>query len=56
METQILSREAIHAYLELIELNMRSWRPEVAAWLHSEESTEQLAQLLSIVPCSPTVH
>jgi hypothetical protein len=56
MEAQYLSHEAIHAYLELIELNMRSWRPEVAEWLHSDESAEQLAQLLLAVPCSPTVH
>ena len=56
METQELPRSAIYAYLELIELNMRSWQPEVSAWLHSEESTEALANLLAAVPCSPTVH
>jgi hypothetical protein len=56
MEAQYLSQKAIYAYLELIQLNMRSWRPEVAAWLHSEESAGQLAELLSIVPCSPSIH
>ena len=56
METQYLSREAIDAYLELIQLNLGSWRPEVAEWLHSDDSAEPLAQLLSVVPCSPTLH
>lgn len=56
METQTLHEAEIHAYLELIELNMRSWQPEVSAWLHSEDSAEALARLLAIVPCSPTVH
>jgi hypothetical protein len=56
METQYLSEAAIHAYLELIQLNLGSWRPEIAAWLHSEDSVQPLAELLSIVPCSPTVH
>jgi hypothetical protein len=56
METQDLQQAAIHAYLELIELNMRSWQPEVSAWLHSEDSAESLARLLAAVPCSPTLH
>ena len=56
METQDLHQAAVHAYLELIELNLRSWQPEVSAWLHSEESAAALARLLAIVPCSPTVH
>lgn len=56
MEAQYLSDAAIHAYLELVELNMRSWQPEVSAWLHSDDSAEALSRLLAIVPCSPTVH
>ncbi len=56
MEPQYLSQAAIHAYLELVELNMRSWQPEVAEWLHSDASAEALSQLLAIVPCSPSVH
>jgi hypothetical protein len=56
MEANYLSEAAIHAYLELIELNMRAWRPEVAEWLHSEASAEALGKLLAIVPCSPSVH
>ena len=56
MQQEYLDEAAIHAYLELIELNMRVWRPEVAAWLHSDESAEALGRLLAIVPCSPTVH
>ena len=56
MEQQHLNEQAIHAYLELITLNMRAWRPEVAAWLHSEDGADALGRLLAIVPCSPTVH
>lgn len=56
MEHEYLDEAAVHAYLELIELNMRAWRPEVTAWLHSEESAEALGKLLAIVPCSPAVH
>jgi hypothetical protein len=56
MEAQYLNDAAIHAYLELIELNMGSWRPEISAWLHSGESAAALNQLLALVPCSPTVH
>lgn len=47
---------AIQAYLELLALNMRSWKPEVSAWLHSEASAPALGELLAVVPCSPTIH
>ena len=47
---------AAHAYFELIALNMRLWRPEVADWLHSEDAQAPLRQLLSVVPCSPAMH
>jgi hypothetical protein len=56
MEPHYLNEAAIHAYLELIELNMRAWRPEVAEWLHSDAGAEALGKLLAIVPCSPSVH
>lgn len=56
MEQQYLNDEAIHAYLELIALNMRAWRPEVSAWLHSEEGSDALGRLLAVVPCSPSIH
>lgn len=56
MEQQYLDDAAIQAYLQLIALNMRSWQPDVAAWLHSDAGTEALGQLLVAVPCSPTVH
>lgn len=56
MEPQYLNDAAVHAYLELIALNMRSWQPEVAAWLHSDQSAAALGQLLAIVPCSPSLH
>jgi hypothetical protein len=56
MEQHILDDVSVHAYLELIALNMRSWQPEVAAWLHSDQGAAALGQLLAVVPCSPTVH
>lgn len=56
MEAQYLNDAAIHAYLELIALNMRSWRPEIAEWLHSDDGAEALARLLAVVPCPPTIH
>lgn len=56
MEQQYLDDAAIQAYLQLVALNMRSWKPDVAAWLHSDAGTIALGQLLIAVPCSPTVH
>jgi len=56
METVNLPDGAIHAYLKLIELNMTSWQPQVAEWLHSEDAEPSLKELLAIVPCSPTIH
>jgi hypothetical protein len=56
MESQYLTAASIQAYIELIALNMRSWRPEVSAWLHSDASAPALGELLAAVPCSPTVH
>ena len=47
---------AIKAYLRLIELNLGSWRPHVAEWLHSREAEAPLKELLLMVPCSPTLH
>ena len=47
---------AIQAYLRLIELNLAGWRPHVAEWLHSEAAEAPLKELLSLVPCSPTLH
>jgi hypothetical protein len=56
MESIELPEAAIHAYLRLIELNLGSWKPQVAEWLHSEEAEAPLKELLAMVPCSPTVH
>jgi hypothetical protein len=56
MDTTDLPEAAIHAYLRLMELNMGSWKPKVAEWLHSEDAEPQLKQLLVMVPCSPTLH
>jgi hypothetical protein len=47
---------AIYAYLRLIEINMASWQPEIAEWLHSEDAEPSLRELLAVVPCSPTRH
>lgn len=51
-----LPEAVIQAYLRLVELNLGSWKPQVAAWLHSEEAEPSLKELLIMVPCSPTVH
>lgn len=56
MQQEEFNVAATHAYFELVALNMRLWRPEVADWLHSDDAQAPLMQLLSIVPCSPTVH
>jgi hypothetical protein len=55
-DTTDLTVAAIHAYFRLIELNMASWKPQVAEWLHSEDAEDSLKQLLVLVPCSPTLH
>ena len=56
MDAVELPDNAIRAYLKLIELNMASWQPRVAEWLHSEDAEPSLKELLAIVPCSPTIH
>lgn len=55
-EPEYLPTAAIQAYLELLELNLGAWKPQVSEWLHSEDAEDSLKQLLAIVPCSPTVH
>ena len=56
METVEIPEPVLHAYLRLIELNFGSWKPQVAAWLHSPEAEASLKELLAMVPCSPTLH
>jgi hypothetical protein len=56
MEQHTLDEAAVTAHFELIALNMRSWQPEVAAWLHSDAGVKALGRLLIAVPCSPTLH
>jgi hypothetical protein len=56
MDTLELPDAAINAYLRLMELNMASWKPQVAEWLHSDDAAPSLKQLLALVPCSPTLH
>jgi hypothetical protein len=56
METEFLPDASIQAYLRLMALNLGSWKPQVAEWLHSEDAELELKELLAFVPCSPTVH
>jgi hypothetical protein len=56
MATAYVSEEMLQAYRRLIQLNLESWRPEVNDWLHSEEAEPELIKLLTIVPCSITLH
>ena len=60
MEKQILTtlgtEAALLAYQQLMQLNLESWRPEVAEWLHSEAAEPVLKDLLLAVPCARTIH
>ncbi len=56
MEQQYLDPAAIQAYWQLVELNLKAWRPEVSQWLHSEEGADALEKLLALVPCSASIH
>jgi hypothetical protein len=56
MQHDLMNDISAQAWLELVALNMRLWRPEVADWLHSEAATAPLKQLLAVVPCPPEVH
>ena len=47
---------AVVAYQKLLQLNWQVWKPEVAAWLHSEDAEPVLKELLVAVPCSATLH
>ena len=47
---------SVEAYRQLMALNLQSWKPEVADWLHSEEAEVVLAQILLYVPCPKTLH
>jgi hypothetical protein len=47
---------SVQAYLRLLELNLGAWKPDVENWLHSEEASPALRELLAFVPCSPTLH
>jgi len=56
MDNIELPDASIQAYLRLMELNFGAWRPQVAEWLHSQEAEAPLKELLTMVPCSPTLH
>lgn len=57
-EQLIYANEAavLRAWQQLLQLNLESWKPEVAAWLHSDEAQAQLREFLALVPCSTTLH
>ena len=46
----------MRAWQQLLQLNLESWKPEVAEWLHSEEAQPELREFLALVPCSTTLH
>ena len=56
MVTAQVPEAVIQAFQKLIQLNMESWKPEVADWLHSEDAEPELKELLEMVPCSITIH
>lgn len=56
MESIEIPAVSVQAYIKLIELNLAAWKPDVENWLHSEEASPALRELLALVPCSPTLH
>lgn len=54
-ETQ-MPQAVILAYQALIRLNLESYKPEVADWLHSEDAEPVLREMLANVPCAGPVH
>ena len=46
----------LRAYQQLIQLNLESWKPGVAEWLHSEAAEPVLREMLALVPCPTTLH
>lgn len=56
MQANPQAEAMLHAYQKLIQLNLESWKPEVADWLHSEAAAPELRDLLIAVPCSPVLH
>jgi len=56
MEAGYVTDPRVVAYVRLLELNMTSWKPEIAEWLHSEDAEAPLRELLEAVPCSLTLH
>jgi hypothetical protein len=56
MQAHPQAEAMLQAYQKLIQLNLESWKPEVADWLHSEAAAPELRDLLIAVPCSPVLH
>ena len=52
----VIPQASVEAYRQLLVLNLESWKPEVADWLHSKEAKAVLADILLHVPCAPTIH
>jgi len=48
--------EVIHAWQQLLMLNLESYKPRVTDWLHSEDAKLVLKQLLVNVPCAGRIH
>lgn len=48
--------EVIQAWQQLLRLNLESYKPRVADWLHSEDAEPVLRQLLVYVPCAGRIH
>ena len=44
------------AYRQLVQLNLTLHKPEVEAWLHSEEAEPALKDMLENVPCFGEIH
>ena len=46
----------MEAYQLLIHLNLELHKPEIRAWLHSEESAPELREMLENLPCLGETH
>jgi hypothetical protein len=46
----------IQAYQKLLKINFELHKPEVRAWLHSEDSQPELKEMLENLPCLSEIH
>lgn len=56
MVSTLAPEAVLLAWQRLIRINLDSWKPEVAEWLHSDAAEPVLKELLVMVPCPPTLH